>query len=138
MNAIGCSSKLVLFLSLLLISVASIAYLHPAELRIKNDSQRQLTVKVMTAAGQRYAVASVESDSTETIDIHKTGEYYLKTKATLKGRQPVFRKGNPFKVYVGVDGYSVLTVTFSIQESDLHDPMSGRQISESEFETDSD
>ena len=80
----------------------------------------------------------VDSNSSKTINIQRTDNYNFKTKATYPGRKPVFKKGNPFRVYVGIDGYSILTITFSIQESNLPDPMSGKQISEAEFESDSD
>lgn len=62
----------------------------------------------------------------------------LKTKATYPNKKPVYKKGDPFKVYVGSDGYSVLTISFTIKESALPDSMGGKQISESEFESDND
>jgi len=137
MNAINTLSKVILFFVFLLLHTDSFAYLHPAELHIENSSQRQLTVKIMTMSGRKYNIVAIGSHSTKAINIHQTGNYYLKIKATYPNRRTVFKKGNQFEVYVGNDGYSVLTISFSIQESELSDPMSGEQISESEFDRDS-
>lgn len=138
MNTLKALPKIVLFFALLWINSTLFAYLHPAELRIVNDSQRQFTVKVMKETGEKYATVSIDSNSSKTIEIDQTGNYYLKTKAVYPGKRPIFKKGDPFKVYVGSDGYSVLTITFSIKETALPDPMSGEQISETEFEKDQD
>ena len=131
-----------LFFFLLLSAYSANAYLHPAELRIKNTSQRHLTVKIMKQTsgnrGIKYTTVYINSQSNETININETGNYYLKTKAVFSGRDPVYKKGDPFKVYVRSDGYSVLTITFSMQESSLPDPLSGKQISKSDFDNDSD
>jgi|GEM_PF-2081900 len=132
----------ILLIFFLLLPTHSVyAYLHPAELRIINTSQRFLTVKVMkpTSGGGAsvYSTVAISSQSNKTVNIDETGDYYLKTKAVSSGTEPVYKKGNPFNVYVGSDGYSVLTVTFSIQESALPDPLSGNQISPSEFENNS-
>jgi len=131
-----------LFFFLLLSAYSAYAYLHPAELRIKNTSQRHLTVKIMKQTsgnkGKKYTTVNISKKSNKTININETGNYYLKTKAVISGKDPVYKKGDPFKVYVGGDGYSVLTITFSIQESSLPNPMSGKQISKSDFDNDSD
>lgn len=131
----------ILFFFLLLPTYSVYAYLHPAELQIINKSQRFLTVKVMKQTpgdgASMYSTVTIGSQSNKTVNIDETGDYYLKTKAVSSGTEPVYKKGNPFKVYVGSDGYSVLTVTFSIQESALPDPQSGYQISPSEFENNS-
>ena len=39
-----------------------------------------------------------------------------------------------FKVYNGSDGYSVLTITFSLRESRMSQILSGKKISQKEFE----
>ena len=54
--------------------------------------------------------------------------------AEMDGAETVFTKGNPFEVYVGADGYSVLTVTYNIRESNVANPMDGRRISKKEFD----
>jgi hypothetical protein len=116
-------------------------YMHPAELRIVNASQRALTVKVMKRGSGNeaaaYATVAVGGNANKTISIGETGHYYLKTKAQYSGKEPIYKKGDPFNVCVGSDGYSVLTITFSIQENSLPDPMSGSQISKTEFDKDS-
>jgi len=126
----------------LLSAYSAYAYLHPAELRIKNTSQRHLTVKVMKQThgnrGKKYTTVFISKQSNKTISINETGNYYLKTKAVISGKAPVYKKGDPFKVYVGRDGYSVLTITFSIRESSLPNLLSGKQISKSDFDNDSD
>ncbi len=138
MKAVSMCLEAALLISLLLITTDSFARYHPAELRIQNNSERQLTLKVMTGEGKKHATTHVGSNSVKTIDIYRSGSYYLKIKATYPKRKPVFKKGIPFRVRVGKDGYSVLTISYSIKESALPNPMSGEQISESEFEKDSD
>ena len=112
--------------------------MHPAELRIENISKRRLTVKVMKSSGKKYTVVHIKGGSSGTVNIRRTGRYYLKVKAALSGRRPVFKKWDSFYVYVGGDEYSILTVEFNIQEDALSASMSGKEISESAFERDSD
>ena len=132
--------KISLSIALIFMVSTAFAYLHPAELRIVNNSQRQLTVKVMKVitANESSKLITVEIDtlSTETINISETGNYYLKTRAVYPDRDPIYKKGDPFKAYVGSDGYSMLTITYSINESSLPNPMAGEQISKSEFDND--
>ena len=52
----------------------------------------------------------------------------------LDGKDPVYTKGNPFRVYVGRDGYSVLTVTYTFTETYVQNALDGRQISKVEFD----
>jgi len=91
-----------LFFFLLLSAYSAYAYLHPAELRIKNTSQRHLTVKIMKQTsgnrGNKYTTVNISKQSNKTININKTGNYYLKTKAAISGKDPVYKKGDPFKV----------------------------------------
>ncbi len=134
-------SILLSFFFLFLLTNLANSYLHPAELHIKNTSQRHLIVKVMKQtsenSAEKYAIVRINSQNSETLNIKKTGYYYLKTKAVLTGRDPVYKKGDPFKAYVGSDGYSVLTITFSMQESSMVNPLSGKHISKADFDNDS-
>lgn len=101
-----------------------------ARLEVVNNSERSLFVKIMEKGGGLFAKMSVAPYSSETQYFDETGYYYLKTKGSKKGLRPVFKKGNAFKVHNGTDGYSVLTITYSISGGVSSD---GREISEDEF-----
>ena len=115
-----------IFLSLLLCSSA----FAQARLEVRNNSERNLYVKIMQKGGGIFETMTVPAYSSETQYFQETGYYYLKTKGSKKGLRPVYKKGNAFKVYNGSDGYSVLTVTYSISGGVSAD---GREISEDEF-----
>lgn len=101
-----------------------------ARLEVVNNSERSLFVKIMAKGGGLFAKMTVAAYSSETQYFDETGYYYLKTKGSKKGLRPVFKKGNAFKVHNGSDGYSVLTITYSISGGVSAD---GREISEDEF-----
>jgi hypothetical protein len=119
--------------------IASTAHAQ-ARLTIVNQSQRQMTVKVMrTSLGEDtlHDTIHIDSSGSQTVYFSETGEYFTKTMAILSGKDPVYQKGQPFKVYNGTDGYSVITATFSITESEVPLVTGGRQISKQEFEQNS-
>ena len=110
-----------------------------ARIDIENNSMRLMTVKVMksdSGNGTLHRIVEIPSYSTETVFFSETGNYFTKTKAILDGKKPVFRKGERFKVYNGADGYSVLTLTFTITESNVVQASGGKEITKSEFEQD--
>ena len=112
---------------------------HPAEVRIVNQSQRTMEIKVMQNTNQgalKYYEALVPANGQGAIAIFQTGTYYLKVKAEYPGRDPVYSMGDPFECHVGSDGYSVLTFTYTIDERAL--TTEGKSISRSEFEKDRD
>jgi hypothetical protein len=115
----------------------SLAQAQSAELHIKNTSNRTLTVKVMNASsGRLFKKFTVYPRATYIEYFAITGSFFLKTKAEYPGRETLYEKGNPFRVYVGTDGYSVLTITYAIQESDVANPLEGKSISRQEYERD--
>lgn len=128
-----------LFSIFLLMSFTSLAA--QAELHIHNNSGRTLTVKIMklesrfSTIDNLYSVLTVAPYQRATEYFSNTGYYYLKTKATKSGTEPMYSKGDAFEVYVGNDGYSVLTITYDIAESAIN-PLDGKQISRAEFEKD--
>ena len=130
--------KKTLFATLPLLLLALAAIGQRAELHLVNNSDRSLTIKVMRANGPTtdavYSVLSVIPYGSTTEYFAQTGDYYLKTEASLKDKEPVYTKGNPFRVYVGTDGYSVLTITYSMTESNMPDPIAGSRISKSELD----
>jgi len=108
-----------------------------ARLTIKNNSGRGMTVKVMkgySGMGALHETAAIDAYSSKTIYFTESGYYFTKTKATLKGKEPVYRKGQPFSVTNDETGYSVMTLTFSIKESTIPQATGGKQISQSEFD----
>lgn len=109
-----------------------------AELHIVNNSERLLTLKIMrdggTSEDSKYSILTVSPHTSSTEYFSETGHYYLKTKAEKTGTETIYKKGDPFEVYVGSDGYSVLTITYTIKESNVKNPMEGKEISKSEFE----
>lgn len=108
-----------------------------AQLKIVNNSQRSLQIKVMSSDGGKgtlFETISIDANDSKTVYFQESGYYFTKTKAILRGKEPVYEKGNPFKVYNGTDGYSVLTLTFSLKESKTPQLLSGKRISQKEFE----
>lgn len=137
-NKIKYSSRycFVIFLFLIVLPASSYAQLHPAELKIENKSERKMEIKVIELnKNNKLTQVTISARNNVTIPIHETGKYYLKVKAIYPNREPIYSKGNPFEVYVGYDGYSVLTISYSVNESSL-DPLSGKTISKEEFEKD--
>jgi hypothetical protein len=126
-------------LGLCLVLIANTVHAQ-ARLTIVNQSQRQMTVKVMEISGDGdtlHDTISINASGSQTVYFSKTGDYFTKTMAVLSGREPIYQKGQPFRVYVGTDGYSVMTVTFSITESAVPQVTGGKQISKEEFDKDS-
>jgi hypothetical protein len=113
--------------------ICSNAFAQQASLEIRNNSERTLFVKIMHRDGGLYSKMTIPPYSTDVEYFTNTGYYYLKTKASKKGLRTVFKKGEAFRVYNGSDGYSVLTITFSISGGVSS---GGREISESEFNRD--
>ena len=82
-----------------------------------------------------YSRLTINPQSNSIKYFPSTGYFYLKVKASRYGRPTAYTQGDPFRVYVGDDGYDVLTISYSIEESTL-DPLSGETISQAEFERD--
>ena len=92
--------SILLFLSLLF-SVSSFS--QQASLTIVNNSQRSMSVKVMRGSsgkGQLHEKVTIYANSSETVYFSQSGNYFTKTKATINGRDPICRKGKPFKVAI--------------------------------------
>jgi len=122
----------------LLLSLGNIGF-SQARLTIENDSQRRMTVKVMESnygADELYNTVYIQPYQSKTIYFSTTGHYYTKTKAELSGSETIYRKGDPFRVYNGTDGYSVMTLTFTIKETNIPQASGGKSISKKEFEQD--
>lgn len=123
-------------LTILLFIFAALQMQAQARLTIENKSQRSMTVKVMKGIGKGtlYKTVTIGSYRTETIYFSQSGQYFTKTKAVLKGKDPVYQKGQPFQITNNERGYSILTLTFSIKESSIPQITGGSQISKSEFD----
>lgn len=65
---------------------------------------------------------------------NESGKYFAKTKATMRSKDPIFQKESPFDVVNDEIGYSILTLTFSINESSIPQVIGGKGITQSEFE----
>ena len=125
-----------LIISAFLLSVSASAQAQ-ARLTIVNQSQRDLTVKVMKMDDTEdtlHGRMTVPPMSSRTTSFSATGTYFTKTMAIIAGRDPIYQKGQPFRVYVGSGGYSILTLTFTIIESAVPQLTDGRPISRDEFE----
>lgn len=108
-----------------------------ASLTIENNSMRSMTVKVMkgySGKGTIHETVTVSAYGSETVYFSESGYYFTKTKAVLKGKDPVYRKGQPFEVTNNSSGYSVMTLTFSITESTIPQATGGKSISKTEFD----
>lgn len=120
-----------------ILMVTSFAVNAQARLTIENNSQRSMTVKVMkgySGKGKLHETALISANGSETIYFTESGYYFTKTKAVLKGKDPVYQKGQPFQVTNNSSGYSVLTLTFTIRETTVPQVLGGKQISKSEFD----
>jgi hypothetical protein len=127
--------KITLFTTVLLL--ASFALRAQARLTIENNSMRSMTVKVMkgySGKGTLNETVNIGAYSSETVYFSESGYYFTKTKAVLKGKDPVYRKGQPFSVTNDETGYSVMTLTFSIKESSIPKATGGKAISKTEFD----
>ncbi len=109
-----------------------------ARLTIENNSQRQMKVKIMKkgSVSSLFEVIEISSYKSHTVYFHESGTYFTKTKATIKGKDPICKKSQNFKVVNDETGYSILTLTFSIKESKTPISSGGQTISNSEFEKD--
>lgn len=87
-----------------------------------------------TTKGSLHKTIVIGKNGSGTVYFSDSGNYYTKTKAVLDGREPVYQKGQPFKVVNDDTGYSVMTLTFSIKESTVPQVTGGQQISRQEFE----
>ena len=108
-----------------------------ARLTIENNSMRSMTVKVMTGysgKGTLHETVTIGAYSSETVYFSNSGYYFTKTKAVLKGKDPVYRKGQPFQVTNNSSGYSVMKLTFTIKESTVPQASGGKAISKLEFD----
>ena len=108
-----------------------------ASLTIQNYSQRFMTVKVMrTVQGvsSLHETVTISAHNSTTVYFEKTGYYFTKTKAVLSKKNPVYQKGKPFHVTNDDTGYSEITLTFSIEESNIPQVTGGKQISKAEFD----
>lgn len=108
-----------------------------ARLTINNNSMRSMTVKVMQVLvnqSEIYKMVTIAPNSSETVYFSESGYYFTKTKAVLKGKDPVYRKGQQFEVTNDASGYSILTLSFSIVESSVPQASGGKRISKSEFD----
>jgi hypothetical protein len=91
-------SKLLIIVFLSLISNTLCAQ---ARLTIENNSMRSMTVKVMQGyigKGTLHKMVTIAAYSSETVYFANSGYYFTKTNAVLKGKEPVYRKGQPFEV----------------------------------------
>jgi len=119
---------------LLLVSFACNAQ---ARLTIENNSMRSMTVKVMkgySGKGALHETVTIGAYGSETVYFSQSAYYFTKTKAVLKGKDPIYRKGQSFQVTNDATGYSVYTLTFSIKESSIPQATGGKSISKTEFD----
>ena len=117
--------------------LTSFALSAQARLTIENNSMRSMTVKVMkgySGKGTLHETVTIGAYGSETVYFSNSGYYFTKTKAVLKGKDPVYRKGQPFEVTNNLSGYSVMTLTFTIKESTVPQASGGKAISKSEFD----
>ena len=81
-----------------------------------------------------HKTVTIDAYDSKTVYFTESGYYFAKTKAVLDGKEPIYRKGQPFSVTNDDTGYSVITLTFSIKESTIPQATGGKQISKSEFD----
>jgi hypothetical protein len=129
------AKKTLAALALAVLAAAAVAAAaSPALVVVENDSAWNMEVKVMTSLGSEYGRVSIAPWSKATVSIHRTGEYFMKSKATKPGSAPVYGKGNGFRAVSEGYGYSVITVTYSISGGGSDASASGTPITEAEYE----
>lgn len=106
-----------------------------AQLTINNHSNRTLTVKVMKQTGGLYTTLYVRAQQSRTCYIDQQGYYYTKTKAEKSFGETIYSQDDAFFVQNNSQGYSVLSITYWIEESQ-YPQSSGTHISKSQFEND--
>ena len=132
-------SKLKLTVFTVILLLVSITVNAQARLTIENKSIRSMTVKIMKINGGRntlHNTVTIGAYRSETVYFSNSGYYFTKTKAIRQGKDPIYRKGNPFRVTNDETGYSVMTLTFSITESTIPQATGGIAISKTEFDKD--
>jgi hypothetical protein len=124
------------YLLLAILSMCGLSVQAQARLTIKNNSQRQMTVKVMQGYGKGtlHETVVIKAYGEVTVRFYSSGTYFTKTKAVLAGKEPIYQKGKSFQVTNDETGYSVLTITYSIKESAVPQVLGGTQISKTEFD----
>lgn len=124
-----------IFIAAFLFVLSSI-FAQQANLTIENNSRRSMTVKIMKGSvkGTLHNTVTIGANSKDIIYFSETGYYFTKTKAILNGREPVYQKGQPFKVINDDTGYSEITLTFTIKESAVPQVTGGKQITKTEFD----
>ncbi len=126
-----------IFFTLLLCAITVLKTYGQARLTIQNNSQRTMTVKIMrgfTGKGTLHQTVSIGSYGSAIIQFTESDYYFTKSRAVLQGKDPIYRKGQPFQVTNDSSGYSVMTITFSIKESSVPQATGGKQISKTEFD----
>ena len=135
-NAMAGAIKIALLVCCYMLMAGSpmlYSQIRPAEVRIDNKTERILEIKVMECVKNvQFKRDTIPSGSHITILIPRTGTFYLKVKASYFERAPVYSKLDPFKVEVDSDGYSILSITYNMEEG-LSDPNGGTRINEDEF-----
>ncbi len=121
---------LVLFLLVLALPV----FAESARLTINNKSERELTVKVMKNSGGLYTTLYIGPRESRTCYIQQQGYYYTKVKAERNRFDTMYSKDDAFYVTNNSTGYSVLELTYWIEESQ-YPQSSGTRISKSQFES---
>jgi hypothetical protein len=127
--------KTTIFTAILLLTSFSINA--QARLTIENNSKRFMTVKVMKGYGGKgtlHQIITIGAYGSETVYFSNSGYYFTKTKAVLKGTNPVYRKGQAFSVTNDETGYSIMTLTYTIKESTVPQAAGGKEISKAEFD----
>jgi hypothetical protein len=120
----------------IIVVITSYISIAQASLTIENNSKRTMTIKIMkgnNSVNDLYETIVINAYQEQTVTFYESGYYFTKSKAILNGKNPIYQKGQPFYVTNDASGYSVLTLTFSIKESNVPQ-ISGKQISKAEFD----
>ncbi len=120
---------------LFLLLGTTLCFAESAKITFDNHSERSITIKVMKYSGGLYSTVYVGPKSSRTIHISQQGYYYTKTKAEKALCETIYSKDDAFFVQNNSQGYSVLEITYWIQES-KSPQSSGTRISKSEFDND--
>ena len=124
------------FLSIIaFLFICVVTYAENATLTIRNNSHRNLTIKLMKLSGGVYQTVFIGPRNSRIVNFYQSGYFYTKVKAERNQFDTMYSKGEVFYIQNDNRGYSENELTFTIIES-KYPQSSGERISKSEFEKD--
>lgn len=107
-------------------------YEQNATLKVVNNSDYYMTLKVMKEYGGVYTTLYIPSRSSSVVSFSRSGRFYIKMKAE-KGLDVLYKKDSPFSIQCDDNGYTEATLSYYVSGSGGSN--AGQSISRKEFES---